>query len=264
MDYKKARSKFDAVNEVMQQQQACLANSRRKLKALRRKEDHLRKWIADVCFVLFVWTAPAGSLVLAYAAHATSAKQCDAKVCLTELEERYLKTDIAALNAIAAKEGGVPKTVLAEAKRFQYEQSLYHWIQIQNAEKGVAPNTNMVQKHLKGPAVEPVATATASAARDQPAVSISWVQRFRRRWPLKRGKFMPGERLTCDVIRDKVTLPNGEQPPPFPTAPPNLCFVLDQKEGPPDGPQMRAANCISIRDGSFLRPHFWPCLASKT
>ena len=211
-----------------------------------------------------MWTAPAGSPALAYAADTATTKQFDENVCLTELEERYLQTDMVTLNAIASKEGGVPKTVLAEATRLQSEQSLFHWVQVQNDEKGVAPNTNMVQKHLTGPAVEPVAAATESADPDQCAVSVWWVQIFRGRWASKRGKFMPGERLTCDVIRDKVTLPNGEQPPPFPTAPPNLCFVLDQKEGPPDGPQMRAANCISIRDGSFLRPHFWPCLASKT
>ena len=120
-----------------------------------------------------VWTAPAGPLALAYAAHATTAKQFDAKVCLAELEERYLRTDVMALNAIASKEGGVPKPVFAEAKQFQSEKSLFHWIQCQSNMKGVAPTTNMVLKHSAGPPVEPIATATESAARAQRPVSVS-------------------------------------------------------------------------------------------
>ena len=208
-----------------------------------------------------MWTAPAGSPALAYAADTATTKQFDANVCLTELEERYLQTDMVTLNAIASKEGGVPKTVLAEATRLQSEQSLFHWVQVQNDEKGVAPNTNMVQKHLTGPAVEPVAAATESADPDQCAVSVWWVQTFRGRWALKRGKFMPGERLTRDVMRDKVTPPKGEAPPLLLTAPPTLCVVLDQKGGPPDGPQIGTANFVFDRNGSFLWPQFWACFA---
>ena len=263
MEYQHARVQFDVVDKMMHEQQTCIFRARKEVKSLKRKQERLRKWIADVCFVLFVWTAPAGSVALAYAAHVATTKMCDAKVCLEDLEERYLNTSVLALRAIASKEGGMSKTVFAEAKRFQAEQSLLHWIRDQNDLKGVAPNTNMVQRQLARPAVEPVATATESCACDQRAVSISWVQRFRRRWALRRGKFMPGERLTPDVIRAKVILP--KQPDGhFPlTAPPPLCFVFDQKRGPPDGPQTGTDYHILNIDGPFLRPHFCTRFAEK-
>ena len=127
----------------------------------------------------------------------------------------------------------------------------------------MAPNTIMVQKHLPEPAVEFVATALGNSAHDQRAVSVSWVQKFLRRSGLKRGKIVPGERLIRDVIPSKVTLPKEVNLHVRFIAPPPLCFVFDQKEGPSDGPQTRAVNYILNRDGAFLRLQFCTCFAKQ-
>ena len=187
-----------------------------------------------------MWCAPSASLALAYAAHAANKTLCDAQVCQTKLENRYLSTNIDELEAINSKLGGMSKAAFAEAERFQSQHSLFTWIQTQNDTKGVAPNTTMVLKFLSQKTVEPVATATQSNALIDKTVSVSWVQRFRRRWALKRGKFMPGERMTCDQIGQKVTLPNANAPPLLGANLPTLVFALVQKEGPPDGPQTGA------------------------
>ena len=206
MECNRARARLKAVDAAMHAQQQDLDRAYNRMRNLRRTEQRLRRYILDVCFILYVWCAPAESLALAYAAHATDTKKCDAKVRPAELEERYLQTDLEVLRAISSRTGGISKRALAEAARFQSQHTLFQWIQDQNDRKGVAPNTTMVRQHLAQISDEPVATAAPSSAACSQVVSVSWVQRFRKRWALKRGKFMPGERLTPDLIATKVTL----------------------------------------------------------
>ena len=68
-------------------------------------------------------------------------------------------------------------------------------------------------------------------------VSVSWVQRFRKRWALKRGSFMPGERLEREHIGQKVTLPKEKTLPNYDATLAKLFLAPVQKRGPPEGPQ---------------------------
>ena len=148
------------------------------------------------------------------------------------------------------------KSAFAEAERFQSQHSLFTWIQTQNDTKGVAPNTTMVLKFLSQKTVEPVATATQSNALIDKTVSVSWVQRFRRRWALKRGKFMPGERMTCDQIGQKVTLPNANAPPFWAPICPLWFSHLFKKRGRLTAPKQGPCDDFHNRLNAFRGPVF--------
>ena len=189
-----------------------LKATREKAKSLRKKEARLRKSIFDVCFILYVWCVPSGLLALAYSAHAGHLRNYDANVSMEELEEQFLRTDMAVLTAISSRVGGRSKRALEEASRFEGEHRLFQWIQNENNAKGLAPNTSMVRQHLAAQRVEPVATSVQRSAMAGKVKSVSWVQRFRKRWALKRGSFMPGERMSQEVIGEKVTCSNLLKP----------------------------------------------------
>ena len=223
----------------MQDQQRELDRARNAERNLRRKEERMRNFILDVCFILFVWCAPSGSLALAYAAHATSTKKHDAEVRIEQLQRRYLETDLDTLSAINTKDAGMSKRAFAEADRFQSQFDLFQWIETQNDAKGVAPNTTMVRNHVVRKSMEPTGNASPTGALVAKSVSVSWVQRFRKRWALKRGRFMPGERLPRDVIGDKVAFPLSKTIPTSVHLSLTLCFRAGQKRGPLFGPQTR-------------------------
>ena len=247
------------LDAVMHAQRMELNTTRRAAKNMRRRQDRLRKHIFDVCFVLYVWCLPSASLALAFAAHSRRVTEYDAKVSIEELEERFLHTDMVTLTAISSKEGGLSKGVLAEARRFESEHHLFHWVQNQNDRKGVAPNTTMVRDHLARQHVEPVATAGQDTASATAIKSVKWVQRFRTRWALKRGSFMPAERLPREVVGQKVTLSKFKRPPLGCRAPPMTLFTPEPKRGPPGGPQTGAVLSILSLGGAISWPLFWAC-----
>ena len=267
MDATNARKRLMALDAVIRAQQQELNKTRKRMRNERRKEDRLRKHILDVCFVLFVWCAPSASLALAFATHAASTKGCDMAVCSQELEERYLGTDMDVLTAINDRVGGMSKNALADARRFERENALFHWIQTHNDTKSVAPNTTMIRKQLLRNKVEPVATSAQCSAVVGHSVSVKWVQRFRKRWALRRGRFMPGERLTRDQIGTKAILSKRTRPPLWAIPPRTLCFVMDQKGGAPDGPQTGTTRSFPDKMGSLFWPpvpgHFFSQMGSK-
>lgn len=207
-----AQAQLTAIKEVMAERRKSLDDARRQKRNLLRWEERCRRRIRDVAFILFVWCAPSGALALAYVAHMAQTKQYDAEVSLKDLEERYLRTDVEVLTAINSEESGMSQAAFAEATRFRSQHALCTWVQHQNDTRGVAPNASMVQKHLANTAVAPVATAHPQHAARRNMVSVHWVQRFRKRWALRRGKFMPGERMTPGTIGTKVAPCKRKQP----------------------------------------------------
>ena len=199
-----AMKRLKAVDAVMKEQQKELTRARNAERNLRRKEEPLSNFILDVCFILFVWSAPSATVALAYAAHIASTRKHVIDVCKEQLEVRYLETDVAILSAIISKEAGMSKSALAEAVRFQSQFDLFQWIQSQNDSKGMAPSTSMVQNQVTQKAVQADSSSSPTTPLVVKPVSVSWVQRFRKRWSLKRGRFMPGERLPRDAVCDKV------------------------------------------------------------
>lgn len=231
-----------------------LTNLKRTLKNVKRKEIRLRKSILDICFILFVWHAPAETLALAFAAHVARTKGCHVEVSAALLEERYLATEIETLRSIESQTGGMSKTAFAKAVRFEKEHALYTWIQTNNDKKGLAPNTNMVKQHLARQNHSGTTPSCTAGFCKQAAVSTSWVQRFRHRWALKRGSFQPGERLSQDLIGDKVRHENNLSGVPSPTLSYTGPRPPKRKRGPPGGPQTRAT-CLNLIVEML---HFWP------
>ena len=160
---------------------------------------------------------------------------------LAELEERYLQTDLQVLMGINSKEHSVSKAAFAEAGRFQSQHALFDWIHTQNDAKRIAPSTTMLQNHLVRHAVEPGATAAQRSAKGKQVVSVSWVQRFRKRWGMTRGRFMPGERMAAETIHDKVTMSKEKTALLSAIISRTLFFVAVKKGGryaaPKQGPQ---------------------------
>ena len=64
-------------------------------------------------------------------------------------------------------------------------------------------NATIVRGHLAQQHMEPVATAMQDTAVATNIKSVSWVQRFRKRWALKHGGFMSVERLARAVIGER-------------------------------------------------------------
>ena len=193
-----------ALDAAMHLQKANIDRARNELRSFHRKEKRLRGSILDICFILFVWSAPSGALALAFAAHAENNKKCKVDVSEQMLEERYLQTPIGILSAIESRRGGASKAAIGQAARFEKEYNLLQWIKGHNDTKGIAPNTAMVKKHIAQHHVEPVATVLQHDTSEAGLVSTSWVQRFRKRWSLIRGRFSPGEHMSSDLISSKV------------------------------------------------------------
>ena len=86
--------RMKVLEAAMQDQQQELNRARKAERNLRRKEERMRQFSLDVCFILYVRRAPSGSLALAYAAHVTNAKKHGVEVCIEQLECRYLEADL--------------------------------------------------------------------------------------------------------------------------------------------------------------------------
>lgn len=183
-----------------------LAQARHKsaLKNLKRQENKHRSTLLDVCFILFVWYVPSSQLAMAFAMQQSKKKGWEAVVTEDMLADRYMVTPLETLAALESKSGGLPKTVIDQANRFEREYNLYHWVQQANDDKGVAPTTSLVKKHLGTVVHTDTAGGDNVCKAKSKKVSTSWVQRFRKRWVIARGRFAPGERLSLEQVRDKV------------------------------------------------------------
>ena len=109
----------------------------------------------------------------------------------------------AGLDALAAPSGVRACAAFAQAERFVKQYALQAWVRHENEAKGLALSTRIVQRQVL------LAGATAVAdnpdghidAESRSLPSTKWVQRFRRRWPLRRGAFLPRHAPLLHVLR---------------------------------------------------------------
>lgn len=189
---------------AMQQQKEGLAEARKELRNKLRRAQNSRQALLDVCFILYVWYVPSTALALTFAEHEIRAKGCDVCITTADLEHRYLSTPLGTLTEIASRTGGLPKPTLTRASRFEREFKLFQWIKNHNTLRGLAPNTGMVKQHLAEEREQTVATDRGNTDLVSAPMSKSWVQRFRARWSLSRGRFQQGEQLTTEQINEKA------------------------------------------------------------
>ena len=120
--------------------------------------------------------------------------------------DRHMAATPAGLDALAAPSGVRACAAFAQAERFVKQYALQAWVRHENEAKGLAPSTGLVQRQ--------VLLAAAPAAADNPVGQIAaeslsppsskWVQRFRRRWSLRRGSFSPRHAPPRHVLRQRA------------------------------------------------------------
>ena len=167
---------------------------------------------AEICFLLFVWTAPSSTLALAYADRRQNREEDCVEITEQSLLERYNDTSLEMLAKLMCGEYDGPESVLRAARRFKSEFDMFCFVQEQNEKKGLAPTMETVRAHAEtadADIVEDAACDEKSRLRSTTVTNRSekWtkrMQRFRQRWMLRRGTFQPGERLTEETTRAKV------------------------------------------------------------
>ena len=167
---------------------------------------------SEICFILFVWTAPSSALALAYVAMRTRAGEDCTHIDEESLQARYLQTPLEKLAEIMTERSDVAGREFRAALKFRQEYNMYLWIKQQNESKGVAPTIKSLQEHAQladaGRLDEASPTATEHSSRSAMAAKsdkmTKRMQRFRMRWGLRKGTFAAGERLTKEETRRKV------------------------------------------------------------
>ena len=110
-----------------------------------------------------------------------------------------------------------PPSVLRKARRFKSEYDMYVFVREQNQKKGLAPTMDTVRQHEEmrrsafGVGESGFDEKNSIRSGSMSARSYKWtkrMQRFRKRWNLRKGTFAPGERLTEEETRSKVRVKN--------------------------------------------------------
>ena len=193
---------------------------RRRRKLLQRKHKRLAEFVADVAFILFVWTCPDTVLCQAYL-DSQGIPEGDDGLGIHHMQERYMSVDVAQINAIVEKDASVGKRKLQKAEQFQRDFSLAHWIEAENRAKGNAPTVSLVITHLAQDQAGPRTPSVTLGKPDPSQVSTKWVQRFRKRWRLGRGRFAARDHLPLETVRDKA----GVEPTVATAIPPAVASV---------------------------------------
>ena len=172
---------------------------------------------AEICFLLFVWTAPSSSLALAYADRSKKQREDCIQISEQSWLQRYLETSVETLAGIMSGEYDGPPSVLRKARRFKSEYDMYVFVREQNQKKGLAPTMDTVRQHEEmrrsafGVGESGFDEKNSIRSGSMSARSYKWtkrMQRFRKRWNLRKGTFAPGERLTEEETRSKVRVNN--------------------------------------------------------
>ena len=161
----------------------------------------------DIALTILAWTSPDTNCVAAYLDGERQRRGAGRPTpSLEEVVGRYFAASPASLAALAAPTGEPPRAPAARARRFVKQYDLQAWVRHENEAKGLAPSTGLVQRQ--------VLLAAAPAAADNPVGQIAaeslsppstkWVQRFRRRWSLRRGSFSPRHAPPLHELRQRA------------------------------------------------------------
>ena len=182
---------------------AALERLKRHQKSAQRRLDYQKNLVHKICFVLFVMNSPSPTLALAYADHARGQGKFVENITAESLQEEYLQTSVEDLADIMAGDTINPK-VLRTARRFEQEQRLHGWIRIQNVEKGVAPSSARIVLEANRMELQHESDRKRQHGAGSQAATKKWVQRYQKRWRLKKGKFPPGESMPQEEAKAKV------------------------------------------------------------
>ena len=194
-------------HDVLLQKEHDLSAETAQLKAARRalqkRAKRKTEFLRDVAFVLLVWACPSTTMCAAYLEREQRMATDEGNVDVEAIEHRYLNSTVQVINAVMDRSGGVGKKAFQAAEHFRRDFELVHWIETENANKGIAPTAHAVCEHM-AKSVRAAENSEDAACMRKQHVSTKWVQRFRRRCHMKRGSFQPREVLAADVLRDKA------------------------------------------------------------
>ena len=182
---------------------SALISMRKQHKSAKRKFAYQNNLVHQICFVLFVMTSPSASLALAYAEHARRQGKWVENISAESLQEKYLQTSIEEIANIMDGEQVEPR-VLRAAKQFQKEHKLHQWIQIQNIQKGLAPSSARIVQEANRLEQNNEQEDDLLRSRGGDLARTKWMQRFKKRWRLKKGTFHAGERIPQEEAQAKV------------------------------------------------------------
>ena len=180
----------------------------RAAKAAKSSQQNELRQAMLVAFVLRVQEDPSSTLHIDYLR-----KIFADRLSCTDLQEASEKIetqiDDANLQQIMCIRNGSCETIAASvfrlAKRFQTEAAVHAWVVNQNVMQGIAPpsrSVSAVRRALLG-SVEPT-KADLEMSLPLKAGEKKWVQRFRRRWGLSRGRLPAGDVVPVEELRSKV------------------------------------------------------------
>ena len=188
----------------------------RRLKRERREKNIATRrhmgMTAEICFLLFVWTAPASTVALAYVDRRQNREEDCSEISEQSLLDRYNATSLATLAKIMCGEYDGPESILRAARRFKAEFDMFLFVQEQNEKKGLAPTMETLRAQVESAGTDSVEETPCDEKNRQVGTtagtrSDKWtkrMQRFRQRWGLRKGTFPPGERLSEETTRAKV------------------------------------------------------------
>ena len=103
----------------------------------------------EICFLLFVWTAPCTALAVAYASSTGKYTNDRRLVAESTWFQRYLDTPLETLAGMMSGEYHGTPGVLHRARKFKTQYDMHAFVKLQNKEKGVAPTLDTVRRHAQ-------------------------------------------------------------------------------------------------------------------
>ena len=161
----------------------------------------------DIALTILAWTSPDTKCVAAYLDGERQRRGVGRPTpSLEEVMGRYFAASPASLAALAAPTGEPPRVPAARARRFVKQYELQAWVRHENEAKGLAPTTGLVQRQvlLSGTTAVEGNPHGDIAEESLSPPSTKWVQRFRRRWALRRGAFSPRAAPPLHVLRQRA------------------------------------------------------------
>ena len=170
------------------------------------KKEKAVRFVFDVAFTLYCWTCPTTALCEAYLAQQAALRQEPIPITTRELEDHFIATDTDTLRQLLDRTPALGKAVHSTALRFESEFALATWIRSENEQKGLAPTTDLIIRHLRSvPCATHLDTQVAGRASSH-GRSTKWVQRFRTKWNMQRSRMPARDPVPVPELQAKVPL----------------------------------------------------------
>ena len=117
------------------------------------------------------------------------------------VEDMFLKQSDDFVTKLSCPSDDKTRRICDQASSFIAEHEVFAWVGKQNIEHGVAPSSSSARQKF-----DESRSKLGIAAEDvKPRGAKQWIRRWRRRWPVKRGRLQRGEPLQAAEITQKVT-----------------------------------------------------------